>query len=324
MASLEIPNLVFSTVSSLPDSGVGGSRRVIAKSPGIPPYIEDLFENRADFAGSILKADLGERNIYTFSRLEQPELWLFNRAVVLDQYRGGHRFLIHGAVLSPEHLGMLEGNPFLLDDEQIQNDCGFRFLDDHPGTHAELEPFVLEPNIEGLVKELNRQRFAQYSAEYGGENSRFPELFELLLDNNRLAFAVQKPDARFLEWIFLHFHRLDRTAFGFHTWYSHDRPIYAYRLILISSEDIRSTRKYFRDIVVLQASDSRRYPEGVIGNLTNRNRDRSPHLLLAANMMYKLFFLAQGKEIPTVDYRLGSVCLRYTLGETMTCKRKDH
>ncbi len=318
MAFPEIPNLVFSTLAPQPDSGGEGSRRVIAKSPDIPPEVEDFFENRADFTGSILRAELGERRIYTFSRIEQTDLWLFNRAVVLKKYRGGHnQFLIHGTVLRLEHLELLQGNPFLLDDARIQKDCGFRFLDDHPGTDNNLKPFILEPKIEGQAKELNRLRFIHYSKQHGGLDSRFSELFNLLLENDRLALALQKPDGQLLEWFLLHLHPHDRTALGFHTWYSHDRSIDGYRLILISPEDVRGIRQYFRDIEVWQESESRSYPDNGVGNLIHRLRERSPDLLLDAVLKYPIIFWGQTTDSSTISPEVASWCFHHALGDPL-------
>jgi hypothetical protein len=292
MKTPPIPQLLFSTRAEKPESGTEFNRQVVAASPGLPEAALSMFASHADLTFTIdQQREL--QPVLSMTRLGANS-WLLCRAKSLGVYRkSSHHMLVHGLVLHRDHLELLQGNPFLLEDPVVSA-AGFKFREKHPGSERELPHLTLDESLGPKAPELNRQRLERLSRELEGElGAAFPELFDKITGSDHPIALVREapPDRRWVEWGLLHFHPDDRLELSFHTWYGFNRR-HDYRLLMVPQGDLARLRPRFQDLVLWRPEAPSAQATSQLARWTLELRQRSPGSFLATLERYRITHLA--------------------------------
>ena len=311
-ASPAVHQMLFSTRGRDPAGGADSVREVIARSPGVSERAQREFAARADLGGSLLHAEL-DGPVYTFSPVDDGT-WLLCRAVSLGRYRkGAHQLLVHGLLLSREHLAWLDGNPLLLGRPDLAEAAGLRWTEEHPGERAEVPALALDPAIARRAPAANRQRLGELAQTESADDPAFPAAFGALARGERVACVTERPRASWVEWLLLHLHPLDRPEVGFHTWYSHGRPM-SYRLLVTTPREAPRVRGQFSGLRLVDLGEAAADP---VGEAARRLRARSPEEYQAALAACHLTRLAD-RGLPPLGEADALLGLRDAAGEELT------
>ena len=320
-AAPPVHQMLFSTRGRDAAGGADSVREVIARSPGVPEAARRELAARADLGGSLLHAEL-DGPVYTFSPVEGSDVpggrsWLLCRAVSLGRYRkGAHQLLVHGLLLTREHLARLEGNPLLLGRPEIAGAAGVRWIEEHPGEgRTGLEPLALDPAVAARAPAANRDRLAELAELEAADDAAFPAAFGALARGERVACVADRPRASWVEWLLLHLHPLDRPEVSFHTWYSHGRPL-AYRLLMTTPREAPRVRGQFRGLRLVELAAPGEAAADAVGEAVRRLRARSAEEYRAALAAFHLTRLAD-RPLPALGEADTLLALRDAAGETL-------
>lgn len=313
MKTPPIPQLLFSTRAEKPESGTEFNRQVVAASPGLPEAALSMFSSHADLTFTI-DQQRALQPVLSMTRLGANS-WLVCRAISLGVYRkSSHHMLVHGLVLHRDHLLLLQGNPFLLENPAVAA-MGFTFRETHPGTQRELPHLTLDEALGAKAPDLNRQRLEHLSHELDGQLSgALPELFDKIIGSDHPIALVREapPDRRWLEWCLLHFHPDDRLELSFHTWYGFNRR-HDYRLLMVPQGDLPRLRPRFQDLVTWRPAVPSTPSAGQLARRTVELRQRSPETFLATLGRYRITHLTS-QSTHAIAPEDAQLCLWQALG----------
>ena len=295
MDTLLLPQLLFSTRVPNPANGTEFNRQIVAATPELPETVRSAFHAQADLTFTV-DQQRQLRPVVSFSRLGRTS-WLLCRGISLGRYRkSSHQMLVHGLILRRRHLELLQGNPFLLEDQTLGEELGFRFAEQHPGATRELPPLKLDgatlASVAPAVDARRRQRLKEELDDLLSPS--FPQLFDHITGTDRPIAVLrdEPPDSRCLEWCLHHFHPDDRIQLSFHTWYGFSER-YSHRLLMITRSELRKLRPAYSDLLLWTPGEAPRRDVSALARATQGLWARGPNDLSRALKVCRITYLTE-------------------------------